>query len=196
VRQVESDRLGSAKLAEAVARNYFKLLAYKDEYEVARLHADPAFRAKVAAQFEGVDGKPYRLNFYLAPPLLARIDPATGKPRKMRFGPWVMGAFGLLAKLRFLRGTLFDVFGRTEERRTERALIGEYEALVDELLGRLTADNFAAALQLAALPEEIRGFGHVKARNLERVRAQWAELLAKFRGQHSAQVIRMPAKVA
>jgi indolepyruvate ferredoxin oxidoreductase len=196
VRRVESDRLGATKLAEAVARSYFKLLAYKDEYEVARLHADPAFRAKIAAQFEGVDGKPYKLNFHLAPPLLARVDPATGKPRKLRFGPWMLGVFTVLAKLRFLRGTAFDVFGATAARRTERALIGEYEALVDELLGKLAADNHAVAVQLASLPEEIRGFGHVKARNLERVRGEWTELLARFRGQHSAQVIRMPAKVA
>jgi indolepyruvate ferredoxin oxidoreductase len=163
---------------------------------VARLHADPAFRAKVAAQFEGVDGKPYRLNFHLAPPLLARIDPATGKPKKIRFGPWMLGVFALLAKFKFLRGTAFDVFGRTAERRTERALIGEYEALVDELLGKLAADNHAVAVQLASLPEEIRGFGHVKLRNLERVRGEWAALLTRFRGQQSAKLIRMPAKVA
>jgi indolepyruvate ferredoxin oxidoreductase len=196
VRKVESDRLGSTRLAEAVARYYFKLLAYKDEYEVARLHSDPAFRARIAAQFEGIEGKPYKLNFYLAPPLLARPDPITGKSKKMRFGPWMMGAFGLLAKLRFLRGTPLDVFGRTHERRVERALIGEYEALVDELLGKLAADNLAIAVALASLPEEIRGFGHVKARNLEAARAKWTELLARFRGQQTAQVIRMPSKVA
>jgi indolepyruvate ferredoxin oxidoreductase len=196
VRKVESDRLGSTRLAEAVARYYFKLLAYKDEYEVARLQSDPAFRASIAAQFEGIEGRPYKLNFHLAPPLLARPDPVTGRPKKMRFGPWVLGAFGLLAKLRFVRGTAFDVFGRTDERRAERALIGEYEGLVDELLGRLAADNHAHAIQLASLPEEIRGFGHVKARNLVTVRAKWTEMLAKYRGRQTAQVIRMPSKVA
>jgi indolepyruvate ferredoxin oxidoreductase len=192
VRRVESDRLQSTKLAEAVARYYFKLLAIKDEYEVARLHSDPAFREKIAAMFEGG----YRLGFHLAPPLLAKADPLTGRPRKMRLGPWVMTAFGVLAKLKVLRGTVFDVFGRTEERRTERLLIAEYEQLVDEVLGALAADNHAAAVELAGIPEEIRGYGHVKARHLERARARQAELLARFRGRADAQVIRMPAKAA
>jgi indolepyruvate ferredoxin oxidoreductase len=197
VRRVESDRLkGASKLAEAVARYHFKLLAIKDEYEVARLHSDPAFRARLAAQFEGIDGKDFKLNFHLAPPMLAKPDPATGVAKKMRFGPWMMGAFVVLAKLKFLRGTAFDVFGRTAERKAERALIGEYEALVDELLGRLAADNHAVAVELASLPEEIRGFGHVKDRHLAAVRQKWGELLARFRGQQSAQVIRMPVKAA
>jgi indolepyruvate ferredoxin oxidoreductase len=197
VRRVESDRLaGATRLAEAVARNYFKLLAYKDEYEVARLHADPAFRAKLAAQFEGVDGKPYKLNFYLAPPLLAKPDPATGVAKKMRFGPWMMTVFALLSKLKFLRGTPFDLFGRTAERKAERALIGEYERLVDELLAKLSADNHALAVQLAGLPEEIRGFGHIKERNLAAVRAKWTDLRARLHGQPSAQVIKMPVKAA
>jgi indolepyruvate ferredoxin oxidoreductase len=196
VRKVESDRLQSSKLTEAVARYFFKLMAYKDEYEVARLHSDPAFRAKIAAQFEGVGGKDYTLNFYLAPPLLAKIDPNTGLPKKVRFGPWMMGAFGLLAKFKFLRGTAFDVFGRTEERRTERALIGEYEKLIDELLGKLSAENHAVAVSLAGIPEEIRGYGHVKEQHLKAARQKWAALLAKFRGQATAQVIQMPVKVA
>ena len=197
VRKVEGDRLnGSTRLAEAVARYYFKLMAYKDEYEVARLHSDPAFRARIAAQFEGIDGKPFKLNFYLAPPLLARPDPVTGKIRKMRFGPWMMTAFGVLAKLKFLRGTALDVFGRTDERRTERALIGEYEQLVDELLARLNADNHALAVQLASIPEDIRGYGHVKERHLAAARQKWSELLARFRGQQTAQVIALPARAA
>jgi indolepyruvate ferredoxin oxidoreductase len=196
VRKVESDRLQSTRLAEAVARYLFKLMAYKDEYEVARLHSDPAFRAKIAAQFEGVGGKDYQLNFYLAPPLLARVDPNTGHPKKMRFGPWMMSAFALLAKFKFLRGSAFDVFGYTEERKTERALIGEYEKLVDELLGKLSADNHALAVQLASVPEDIRGYGHVKARHLAATRDKQAALLAKFRGQGQAQVIQMPVKAA
>ena len=196
VRKVESDRLQSTKLAEAVARYYFKLMAYKDEYEVARLHSDPAFRAKIASQFEGVAGRDYTLNFYLAPPLLAKVDPDTGVPRKMRFGPWMMSAFGVLAKLKFLRGTAFDVFGYSEERKTERALIGEYEKLIDELLGKLNADSHAVAVQLASIPEDIRGYGHVKEHSLRAARAKWAELLAKLRGQGSAQVIHMPVKAA
>jgi indolepyruvate ferredoxin oxidoreductase len=192
VRRVESDRLQSTRLTEAVARYYFKLLAIKDEYEVARLHADPAFRERIAAQFEG----DYKLNFYLAPPLLSRPDPVTGRPKKIRFGPWALGAFTVLAKLRFLRGTPFDLFGYSEERRTERALVGEYEQLVDELLGRLDAGNHALAIELASLPEEIRGYGHVKAQHLEKARARQAELLARLRGHGAAQVIRMPAKAA
>ena len=192
VRKVESDRLQSTQLAGAVARYYFKLLAIKDEYEVARLHADPAFHDRIAAQFEG----DYRLAFHLAPPLLAKIDPATGRPKKTRFGPWMLTAFRVLAKLRRLRGTAFDIFGRTEERRTERALIGEYESLVDELLARLAADNHDVAIALASVPEDIRGYGHVKAQHLERARARQAQLLARYRGQGNAQVIRMPVKAA
>ena len=195
VRKVESDRLGGAtRLTEAVARYYFKLLAIKDEYEVARLHSDPAFQQKIAAQFEG----DYKLNFHLAPPLLAKPDPVTGKVRKISFGPWMLSAFGVLARLRFLRGTALDVFGRTEERRMERALIGEYETLVDELLSRLSADNHALAVELASLPEEIRGYGHVKARNVEAARSRQAALLARLRGQSpgGAQVIAMPVRAA
>jgi indolepyruvate ferredoxin oxidoreductase len=192
VRKVESDRLQSTRLAETVARNYFKLLAYKDEYEVARLHADPAFRAKIAAQFEG----DYRLNFYLAPPMIAKPDPATGRIRKMRFGPWMLPVFSLLRRLKFLRGTKLDLFGYTAERRTERELISEYETLVEEVLGRLAADNHALAVELAALPDGIRGYGHVKDANLEKVRHKWADLLARYRGQQRAQVIRMPIRAA
>ncbi|HEU0201156.1 MAG TPA: indolepyruvate ferredoxin oxidoreductase family protein [Burkholderiaceae bacterium] len=192
VHRAESDRLGSNRLAEAVARYYFKLLAYKDEYEVARLHADPSFRARLAAQFEGE----YKLNFHLAPPLLAKPDPVTGVAKKMRFGAWLLPVFALLAKLRFLRGTAFDIFGRTQERRTERQLIVEYEQLIDELLGRMTAENLAVAVQLASIPEEIRGYGHVKARHLAAARAKQEALLARLRGKPSAQVIRMPARAA
>jgi indolepyruvate ferredoxin oxidoreductase len=195
VRKVESDRLhGSTKIAEAVARYYFKLLAVKDEYEVARLHSDPAFRAKIAAQFDG----DYKLNFHLAPPLLTKPDPVTGKVKKISFGPWMLTAFGVLARLKFLRGTALDVFGRTHERRTERALIGEYEQLVEEILARLAADNQAVALELASIPEEIRGYGHVKERHLTAARAKWAALLARLRGQtgQTAQVIAMPVRAA
>lgn len=138
----------------------------------------------------------YRLNFHLAPPLLARPDPATGKAKKMRFGPWVMSAFAVLARLKFLRGSALDLFGHTQERRTERALVGEYERLVDELLARLGPDNQAVAIELASLPEEIRGYGHVKQEHLRKARARQSELLAKLRGQGDAQVIRMPARAA
>ena len=131
---------GITALTEAVARYYFKLLAIKDEYEVARLYTETDFAARIAAQFEG----DYKLTFHLAPPLLAKADPVTGVPRKMTFGPWMMTAFRMLAKLRRFRGSALDVFGRTAERRMERALIGDYEALVDELLAQPAPDNHAA----------------------------------------------------
>ena len=167
---------GLSGLSEAVARYFFKLMAYKDEYEVARLHSDPAFRRKLEAQFEG----PFRLSFHLAPPLLARRDPATGQLRKSEYGAWMMPVFGLLARLRFLRGTWFDPFGHTEERRTERALVGEYEVLVGRLLERLDRGNHATAVALASIPEGIRGYGHVKARHLDEARRRQAELLEAF----------------
>jgi indolepyruvate ferredoxin oxidoreductase len=156
---------------------YFKLMAYKDEYEVARLYTSGEFEEKLKAQFEG----PYQLHFHLAPPLLARRDPATGELQKAEYGPWVWRAFKLLAKLRFLRGTALDIFGRTEERRTERALIGQYEATVRELIERLDRDNHALAVQIASIPEEIRGYGHVKARHLQAAKAKESALLEAFR---------------
>lgn len=174
---------GQHALAESVARNLFKLMAYKDEYEVARLYADGSFRRQVAASFEPTssEGKPLRYEFHLAPPLLARRDPETGLPRKLSFGPWMMGAFGVLAKLKGLRGTRLDIFGYSEERRTERRLIGDYEALLNEILTRLTPENHALCVALAAIPEKIRGFGHVKERHLKAAKAEEAELLARLR---------------
>jgi indolepyruvate ferredoxin oxidoreductase len=175
VRQRERE-LNSTKLTEAVARYYAKLLAFKDEYEVARLHADGALERKIGGMFEG----DYKLVFHLSPPLLARKDPLTGEPRKMRFGGWVLPLFRVLKSLKGLRGTLFDPFGYTAERRTERALIAEYEATVEQLLAKLTPANHALAVQLASLPEEIRGFGHIKMRNIAAARKKHAELLARF----------------
>ncbi|HEY0837984.1 MAG TPA: indolepyruvate ferredoxin oxidoreductase family protein [Azospirillum sp.] len=168
---------GRTDLADAVARAYFKLLAVKDEYEVARLHTDPAFLAHLQERFEG-DWRPV---FHLAPPLLARRRDGTGEPRKIALGPWVLPVFRALAGMKRLRGTPLDAFGYTAERRTERRLIAEYEALVDELLRGLTAERHATAVELAALPLEVRGFGHVKEAALAAVRARWADLLAKFR---------------
>ncbi|MFX1735220.1 indolepyruvate ferredoxin oxidoreductase family protein [Paraburkholderia sp. A1RI_3L] len=163
-------------LTEAVAKNLHKLMAYKDEYEVARLYADPAFVEKLKQNFEG----DWKLNFYLAPPSFSKKD-ASGHLVKKQYGPWVLPAMRMLAKLRVLRGTALDPFGRTEERRTERALIGEYEALVCELLRGLNAQNRALAVELASLPDGIRGYGHVKEHNLKAVRTKWATLLAKWR---------------
>jgi len=168
---------GRSGLAETVARAYFKLLAYKDEYEVARLYASAAFRAQLAGTFTGS----YRLRFNLAPPLLARRDPVTGVLRKTEFGPWMLTAFRWLARLRRLRGTMFDPFGRSAERQLERRLIVEYEALVEELLAGLDASRYALATELAGIPEQIRGYGHVKLRHLDRARRCEAELLAQWR---------------
>jgi indolepyruvate ferredoxin oxidoreductase len=164
-------------LTETVARYLFKLMAYKDEYEVARLYTDSHFVNQVKASFDG----DLRLEFHLAPPLLARRDPKTGEPKKMSFGPWMLSAFGILAKFRFLRGTPFDIFGYSEERRTERKLIADYEALLGEIMDRLTPDNHATAVALAAIPEKIRGFGPVKARHLAAAKAEEAALIEQFR---------------
>lgn len=168
---------GGTVLTEAVARGMHKLMAYKDEYEVARLHAAPAFRQSLAAHFEG---KP-KLFFHLAPPVFAQRDPRTGHLQKKRFGSWMMSVFHLMAPMRVLRGTWFDPFGRTEERRTERALIGAYEELVDEILQRLSPATLSVAVELASLPQDVRGFGHVKERALRDVRLRWDGLLARLR---------------
>ena len=177
VRTLEQEKAGSTRLAEAVARYYAKLLAYKDEYEVARLYADGAFRRKIESMFEG----DYKVVFHLAPPLLAKPDPRTGEPRKMQFGGWMLPVFGLLAKLKSLRGTALDLFGRTDERRMERALIAEYEQTVATLLDGLTRDNHALAVEIASLPESIRGYGPVKAKSVAAARSKREELLARYR---------------
>jgi len=169
---------GHCELTEAVARYLFKLMAYKDEYEVARLYTDGAFLKQVETEF---DGDNLRFEFHLAPPLLARRDKATGLPRKMSFGPWMLPAFRLLAKFKGLRGTPLDPFGRTLERRTERKLIGDYEEILDEVLAKLTPDNHHIAVALAAIPEKIRGFGHVKQQHLTAAKADEAALLEQFR---------------
>jgi len=174
----------STRLTEAVARYLFKLMAYKDEYEVARLHTDRAFLDKIAAQFEG----DYKLRHHLAPPLLASKN-ERGELRKSSYGPWVRAGFGVLARLKGLRGGAFDVFGYTQERRMERALIGEYRASIDELLTGLTAQNVALAADIARIPEEIRGYGHVKLRHLEAARGKWAGLMGQWRGQGGAQAV-------
>ena len=181
VRRVETAEQERAKgltgLTEAVAIYLFKLMAYKDEYEVARLYTDGSFRRKLEDQFEG----DYRLAFHLAPPLISRRDPATGELQKRRYGPWMLQAFGWLARLPRLRGTRFDIFGYTAERRTERKLIKDYLAMLTEILGGLEVDNHALAVELARIPEQIRGFGHIKERHLVAAKAREAELLAAWR---------------
>ena len=175
VREAEAP-LSSTRLTEAVAQGLFKLMAYKDEYEVARLHADAAFAAKIGEMFDGE----VKLVHHFAPPILGKTD-AQGRPVKQAFGPWMHKALPWLAKLKFLRGTAFDPFGRTEERRTERALIQEYRASVEALLARLSKERLDTAVEIARLPLEIRGFGHVKAANLEKVRAKWLALMGAWR---------------
>jgi len=169
---------GMSGLAEAVARYLFKLMAYKDEYEVARLYTDTSFVERVKNSF---DGDNLRLEFHLAPPLFAKPDPITGEPKKMSFGPWLLKAFAVLAKFKFLRGTPLDPFGYTGERRTERRVVAEYECLLAEIIERLTPDNHVVAVALAALPEKIRGFGPIKARHLVAANAEEAVLCEQFR---------------
>jgi indolepyruvate ferredoxin oxidoreductase len=179
VRAAESKLGAGTVLTEAVARYSFKLMAYKDEYEVARLHSDPAFMRKIQGMFEG----DYELKFHLAPPIFNKPDPITGEARKSEFGSWMGIAFRILAKLKFLRGTALDVFGYTEERRTERKLIAEYEVTVAELLERLDRENHAVAVEIASVPEHIRGYGHVKRRHLDGAKQKEAGLLAQFRAR-------------
>jgi indolepyruvate ferredoxin oxidoreductase len=163
-------------LSEAIARNLFKLMAYKDEYEVARLHADSAFRARIEREYEGN----FKLHFHLAPPLIASVNDR-GEMQKRKFGPSMLLVFRVLARLKGLRGTPLDIFGRTQERQTERALILEYRASMDEVLKGLTPANYVMALELARIPEQISGYGHVKQRRLAAVRLSWSELLVQWR---------------
>jgi indolepyruvate ferredoxin oxidoreductase len=164
-------------LTEAVARNLFKLMTYKDEYEVARLHSDGTFEKKIATMFEG----DYKLNYHLAPPLIAKKNDK-GELQKQQFGPWMLTSFKLLAKLKGLRGTAFDIFGKTAERRMERALVADYLQSMEAVISKLTLNNVTThlplALELAKIPESIKGFGHVKERNLAAARLKW-DLLIK-----------------
>ncbi|MEM9879732.1 MAG: indolepyruvate ferredoxin oxidoreductase family protein [Pseudomonadota bacterium] len=159
----------SGDITETVAQNLYKLMAYKDEYEVARLYSDPAFKAKLDAQFAG----DFRLQFHLAPPLISRFNKATGRPDKITFGAWMLPAFKVLAKLKGLRGTRLDVFSYTQERRDERALIAEYEAKIADVLSQLSAHNAADAQALLNVPDMIRGYGPVKEANILKAREAW-----------------------
>jgi indolepyruvate ferredoxin oxidoreductase len=181
VQQAES-ALGKTLLTQAVAKSLFKLMAYKDEYEVARLHTDRSFLDKVGAMFEG----DFKLNYHLAPPMIAKQNDK-GELQKQKFGPWMLTGFKLLARLKGLRGTALDPFGRTEERRMERALIAQYEASIEEVLRTLDADNHAAALDIARIPELIKGYGHVKARHVEAAQQQWSAATAAFRQPASSE---------
>ncbi|WP_424924189.1 indolepyruvate ferredoxin oxidoreductase family protein [Aquipseudomonas alcaligenes] len=172
----QADNGADQALSRAVARYYFKLLAYKDEYEVARLYSEPAFRQALEAQFEG----DYRLHFHLAPSWLAKPDPRTGAPIKREFGPWMLKVFAVLARFKFLRGSVFDPFGHSAERKVERELIGEYEQWIELLLREQRPDNYRTAVALAELPEQIRGYGHVKEHALAKAREQAEQLKARL----------------
>jgi indolepyruvate ferredoxin oxidoreductase len=176
VQAAEAELGRSTPLAEAVARYLFKLMAYKDEYEVARLHTSAAFTSKLADMFEG----DFKVVHHLAPPLIAKTNDK-GELIKRPFGPWMRSAFGLLARMKGLRGGALDVFGRSEERRTERALIEEYRQCIGELLASLNEGNQALAAEIARVPEDIRGYGHVKARHLAAARTRWEALMQRWR---------------
>jgi len=183
----------SSALAEAAARYVYKLMAYKDEYEVARLHSDPTFLAELEAQFP----HGYTVEYNLAPPLLTKRDPETGEPIKQKYGPWVLKAFRHLARLKHLRGGKWDVFGKTEERRMERQAIEDYDRLLDALCAKLSRNNLSIAVKLASIPDSIRGYGHVKERHVALAKAEQAKLLADFndpqalRGRGAAQIVQL-----
>jgi indolepyruvate ferredoxin oxidoreductase len=174
----KSLNLGTDSLSTAVAKSAYKLMAYKDEYEVSRLYTDGRFEQALKNQFQ--DGG--KLTFHLAPPLRGKLDEA-GNLKKTTYGPWMMSAFRLLARLKGLRGTAFDIFGYSEERRMERQLVPEFESIVDELLAGLTPATHALACEIASLPMEMRGYGHIKMANVEGVRKKFKELLGEYRNR-------------
>jgi len=183
VREAETKRApGSRRLTTAVARNAFKLMAYKDEYEVARLHTDGRFLARLERELEG----DYRVQLHLAPPAFAPRDPETGRLRKRAYGPWMLRAMRWLAKGKRLRGTRLDPFGYLAERRMERRLVADYERTVAELLGGLSASNHALACEIAELPEQIRGFDRVRAPAIARAERAREALLMRFRHEAPA----------
>jgi indolepyruvate ferredoxin oxidoreductase len=167
---------GDLRLTEAVARAYFKLLAYKDEYEVARLHTSTGFLEKIKKDY----GSKAKVNFHLAPPLLTRGVDARGRPRKRQFGPWMKFAFRILAPLRGLRGTRFDPFALTADRKLERALIGEFEEFVEQILSELSAEKLTEATGIVSLIMDIRGYGPVKEKAADKIRGEISRRLANF----------------
>jgi len=166
---------GSSTVTEAVARNLFKLMAIKDEYEVARLYTDGSFHRQLTAQFQDYE----RLEFHLAPPVLGRKG-ADGKPRKSSFGPWMMRGFRVLSALKRLRGTAFDPFGYGAERKMERMLLAQYEGDLDLIRDRLTSGRIEAAAALASVPALVRGFGHVKQASVEKASAERDRLIVRL----------------
>ncbi len=193
IRTQEQSMIASTELplTAAVARYAFKLMAYKDEYEVARLYSNGQFMDRLTETFEG----DYKLKFHLAPPLLSKRN-AKGELEKKEFGPWVLKAFGVIAKFKGLRGTALDVFGKTEERKMERQLVSDYEKMVQQLASSLNTKNHAAAMKLAALPEQLRGFGHVKEKSFKTMTLQWSQLLSEFQSVPSSSVTTASVLVA
>ena len=175
IKELSFNTTKTLSLTESVAKNLFKLMAYKDEYEVARLHSNGDFEKKITSMFEG----DYKLNYHLAPPLLAKKNDR-GELQKQQFGPWMLTSFRLLAKLKGLRGTAFDIFGRSAERKMERALIADYTRSMETVMLRLNAENMRPALEIARIPEQIKGFGHVKAKSLDAARVKWDGLMKLF----------------
>jgi indolepyruvate ferredoxin oxidoreductase len=196
ISKLEKQRIPTAGgLAVAVAKAYHKLLAIKDEYEVARLYTDGTFQAEVAAHFDGVES----IDIHLAPPLLARFwkDKVTGHPRKIRLpGKIVMPLFRLLARAKRLRGSRWDVFGMSRERRREREMIAEYEGVLDEIANRLSQNNHATATALASLPLQVKGFGHIKLDAANKARQQQATLLAQLRTTHPPDRTTQPTRIS
>lgn len=196
VRHAEQEKIGTEEqFSRAVATYLFKLMAYKDEYEVARLHSSQAFRQRLEQTFEP-GGK---LSFYLAPPLLSKIDPVTREPRKKRFGAWMMHGFAVLAKLKGLRGTAFDPFGYLEERRVERQLIDDYRHSIEETVNLLSSATYETAVAIASIPEDIKGYGPIKDRSLVTARQRWRELEQEMQnpqtGSQPSRPERKPATV-
>jgi indolepyruvate ferredoxin oxidoreductase len=167
------------QLGRAAARNLYRFMAYKDEYEVSRLFTDGRFRARLEARFSG----DFRLGYHLAPPLFAPTDPVSGAPRKLQFGAWMTPVFKLLARLKFLRGSPFDPFGALSERRAERKLRDQFEALIDDIAGQLSAANYDAALALITNYDQVRGFGHIKRAAMEKAGREAGPLRAAFLGE-------------
>lgn len=178
IRRIDRKPEAEDSLTQVVARQLFKLMAYKDEYEVARLYSDGAFRAKLDAQFTGN----YSLKFHLAPPLLSKINPKTGKVVKREFGMWVIYLFRILAKLKWVRGTVLDIFALTLERRLEQEDLACYRMDLAEICNGLSPENYDAAVEVAKIPEKLRGYGHIKARNRKTLLCRRSQLLDEFRG--------------
>ena len=174
----ENIKVDVKKFSNAVAINYFKLMSYKDEYEVARLYSNNEFISKINETFEGN----FQINFHLSPPVFYKKDKVTGNPLKMNFGSWTLNLFKFISKFKFLRGTIFDIFGYFEERKIERLLINKYKNLIQEICTKLTTDNYSIAVEIASVPDQIRGFGYIKKKNIEIAKNCENRLMSMFNG--------------